>query len=75
MTFHASLMQLKGKFVATCLEIEAYGEGRTREQAVDALRQALEEREAPQAVAPPRNVAPPGVEVVVVDDETDPGHP
>jgi hypothetical protein len=72
MVLHATLQVIDGKFVATCLDFEAYGEGTTRTQALAALRSAVAEREEPEAVAPPEHAPPPTVEIVVIDDETEP---
>jgi hypothetical protein len=46
--------QAPGTVYAECLEAEVMGEGRTREEAVESLRDALRVRlQAPDAVAPP----------------------
>jgi hypothetical protein len=71
MVVHAALQLIEGKFVATCLDFEAYGEGSTRASALEALRTAVEDREEPEAVAPPEEVRVPSVEIVVVEDEAD----
>jgi hypothetical protein len=71
MVVHATLQLIDGKFVATCLDFEAYGEGTTPAQALEALRGAVEDREEPEAVAPPENARVPSIEIVVVDDESE----
>lgn len=54
MVFTYRLIREKSGFIAECMEAEVAGEGRTAKDAVESLRQALEERMLrPDAVAPP----------------------
>jgi hypothetical protein len=57
-------------WLATCVDLEASGEGKTRQAALLALRAALEERERPEAVAPPEDAGPPRTEIVIVEDDS-----
>ncbi len=40
-TFHTTVTQREDKFIAECLEVDAYGEGTTREEAMMDLRETL----------------------------------
>ncbi len=71
MRVHAVIQLVEGHFEASCLEFEAIGEGPTRDQALESLRSAIQEREQPEAVAPPESSAPPSVEIVVAEDEAE----
>ena len=57
-------------WLATCVDIEAGGEGKTREEALASLRASIAEREAPEAVALPRDACPPQTEIVIVEDDS-----
>ena len=74
MRFRATLQHVDRGWLATCLDMEASGEGATREAALDSLRDAIAERETVEAVAPPEATRAPRVELLVVGDEaeTDP---
>jgi len=78
MRFRATLEHVDGHWLATCLDMEASGEGATRRGALDSLRHAIEERETVEAVAPPETSRAPRVELLVVGDEagrSGPGEP
>lgn len=54
-----------GGFLAECVEIDAEGEGATREAAIDALREAIRERmQSAEAVAPPPSQPKAAVELI-----------
>ncbi len=55
--------------LAKCLDLEASGEGTTREQALASLRAAVEERLTIEAVAPPREGPELTIEIVVVEGD------
>jgi hypothetical protein len=71
MRFRATLQQVDGRWLATCLDMEASGEGSTRQAALDSLRTAIDERETVEAVAPPEASRAPRVELLVVGDDGD----
>jgi hypothetical protein len=71
MLFRATLRETGESWLATCLDLEAYGEGKTREEAIESLRIAIEERETPEAVAPPEVNQTSGVEILVVGQHVD----
>ena len=59
MNFTYRLQKEQGGWLATCVESDAMGEGKTEQEAVASLRQSLEERMfRPDAVAPPSQEAP-----------------
>jgi hypothetical protein len=67
MKVSATLTELPGSWVAQCEEIDRTGEGRTPDEAVECLRQALEEYFAVEAVAPPPDAPPAGpIEIVIL---------
>lgn len=53
-----------GGYLAECVEIDAQGEGATREIALDSLRQAITERMTPEAVALPSQSPQSSVELI-----------
>lgn len=54
-----------GGYLAECVEIDAEGEGNTREAAIDALREAIRERmTSAEAVAPPPSTPQAAVELI-----------
>jgi len=65
----AILTVAAGRWVAYCEEVDRAGEGATREEAVENLRQALTEYlSQTEAVAPPAETAPvPSIEIVITD--------
>ncbi len=71
MLFRATLQNTGESWLATCLDLEASGEGKTREEALESLRVAIEERETPEAMAPPEVDLPPGIEILVVGPDAD----
>ena len=67
MKVSATLTEVPGSWVAECEEIDRTGEGRTPDEAVASLREALKEYFAVEAVAPPSNAPPPEpIEIVIV---------
>ncbi len=61
MKFTYRLQKEQSGWLATCVESDAMGEGKTQEEAVVSLRESLEERMfRPDAVAPPAQDAPHG---------------
>lgn len=66
----ATVRKIPSGWLATCVDIEATGEGKTREEALAFLRAAIAEREAPEAVALPGDARPPQTEVIVVEDDS-----
>jgi hypothetical protein len=67
MKVSATLTEMPGSWVAQCEEVDRTGEGRTPDEAVACLRQALRDYFDVQAVAPPREVpAPEPIEIVIV---------
>jgi hypothetical protein len=84
MKFSYRLIRDASGFVAECIESEAAGTGKTAQDAVDSLRNALEERMfRPDAVAPPSEPTEGVIELVLVDESaseqdrrsSDLGHP
>jgi hypothetical protein len=67
MKVSAVLSQTSGLWIAECEEVERTGEGRTPNEAVDSLRQALKEYFAVEAVAPPPDTASEAIEIVILD--------
>ena len=67
MKVSATLTEMPESWVAQCEEIDRTGEGRTADEAVASLRQALKEYFDVQAVAPPPDARPPEpIEIVIV---------
>jgi predicted RNase H-like HicB family nuclease len=71
MLFRATLQRTGECWLATCLDLEASGEGKTREEAIESLRIAIEERETPEAMAPPEVDQTSVVEILIVGQHTD----
>jgi hypothetical protein len=67
MRIRATIQRADGKIRASCLDMEAAGEGATREEALAALREAVHGRLSPEAVAPPEHPSPPAFEIVIVE--------
>jgi hypothetical protein len=68
MRVRAIVRAVEGGYVAECLDLEGSGEGKTQDQALASLRRSIEEREVPEAVAPPEETRAPPIEIVVVDE-------
>lgn len=69
MRFSYRLTQDKDGWLAECVESEAAGEGKTREDAIASLRESLEERLfRPDAVAPPSKGPKGAIELVRADE-------
>jgi predicted RNase H-like HicB family nuclease len=66
MRVSAVLTQNGDVWLAQCEEVERAGEGRTPDEAVASLREALKEYFEPEAVAPPRDTAASPIEIVVI---------
>jgi hypothetical protein len=66
MKVSAVLTQVPGMWVADCEEVDRTGEGRTPDEALACLRQALQEYFEVEAVAPPSQTASAPIEIVVV---------
>ena len=71
MRVSAVLTQAAGVWLAECEEIERTGEGRTPDEAVASLREALKEYFAVEAVAPPSEVVAEPIEIVIVGGPPD----
>lgn len=70
MKFTYRLVHDTGGWLAECVESEAMGEGRTREEAIASLRRALEERMyRPDAVAPPASQPRPVIDLTLAPPE------
>ncbi|MDP9149051.1 MAG: hypothetical protein M3O36_03795 [Myxococcota bacterium] len=69
MRLRAVLEDGEGVVRASCLDLEASGEGATREQALASLRAAIEERLTIEAVAPPRRAPKLTIDIVVVEGD------
>jgi hypothetical protein len=66
------LIRDRNGFVAECVESDAAGEGKTAKEAVESLRNALEERMfRPDAVAPPSRRTEGTIELVLADERED----
>lgn len=63
----AVLSEAHGLWLAECEDVDRSGEGRTPEEAIDSLREALKEYFGVEAVAPPSNAAADPIEIVIVD--------
>jgi predicted RNase H-like HicB family nuclease len=61
------LTQTSDLWLAECEEIDRTGEGRTPDEAVASLRQALREYFDVEAVAPPAQQVPETIEMVIVN--------
>jgi predicted RNase H-like HicB family nuclease len=70
MKVSAVLTQADGVWLAECEEVDRTGEGKTPDEAVASLRQALEEYFEVEAVAPPADAAPEAIEIVILDPPT-----
>ena len=68
MRVRAIVRAVDGGYFAECLDREGSGEGKTRDQALASVRRSIEEREVPEAVAPPEETRAPTIEIVVVDE-------
>jgi predicted RNase H-like HicB family nuclease len=72
MKVSAVLTQTAGLWLAQCEEVDRAGEGKTPDEALASLREALEEYFGQiEAVAPPPSsaLAPPEpIEIIVIDD-------
>jgi predicted RNase H-like HicB family nuclease len=67
MKVSAVLTQTAGSWLAHCEEVDRAGEGRTPDEALASLREALEEYfGGAQAVAPPAETAREPIEIVVM---------
>jgi hypothetical protein len=67
MKVSATLTEMPGSWVAQCEEIDRTGEGRTPDEAVACLREALKDYFDVQAVAPPPDApSPEPIEIVIV---------
>jgi hypothetical protein len=66
MRVSAVLTQMPEVWVAQCEEVDRTGEGRTPDEAVACLRQALEDYFDVQAVAPPAETVVAPIEIVIV---------
>ena len=67
MKVSAVLTETSGTWVAECEEVDRTGEGRTPDEAVASLRQALKEYFEVEAVAPPEDAVTESIEIVIVD--------
>ena len=67
MKVSAVLTEASGTWVAECEEVDRTGEGRTPDEAIASLREALEEYFAVEAVAPPKDGGGDPIEIVVLD--------
>ena len=61
------LTQTPDLWLAECEEVDRTGEGRTADEAVASLREALREYFDVEAVAPPAQRVPETIEMVIVD--------
>jgi hypothetical protein len=70
MRYTATLDRTSSGFVAQCVEIDALGEGSTREAAIRSLRTELEDQMSHvEGIAPPAVPAEISVDLVVAEDE------
>jgi hypothetical protein len=68
--YTARLSRTSSCFVAQCVEIEAAGEGSTREAAIRSLRAELEDRFGHvEGMAPPVSPNPISIELLVLDED------
>ncbi len=64
----AILSQVGGRWLAQCEEVDRAGEGRSPDEALASLREALEEYFGhAEAVAPPAQTPQEAIEIIVVD--------
>jgi hypothetical protein len=69
MRYTATVTRDIAGFSAECVEVDAIGEGKTRDAALASLREELADRlEHVEGVAPPARRVRSEVEIVVVDD-------
>ncbi len=71
MKVSAVLNQTGEVWLAECQEVDRTGEGRTPDEAVASLRQALREYFDVEAVAPPSETAEDPIEILLVDAPVD----
>ncbi len=62
---HATLKNTNDEVRASCTEIDASGTGPTRSAAIEALREAIQLRMKPEAVALPSSTEESAIEIVV----------
>jgi hypothetical protein len=67
MKVSAVLTEASGTWIAECEEVDRTGEGRTPDEAIASLREALVEYFAVEAVAPPPDAVAEPIEIVVLD--------
>jgi hypothetical protein len=68
MRFAAIVSQVGERWLAQCEEVDRAGEGRTPDEAIACLREALQEYFGhAEAVAPPAQLPDESIEIVVVD--------
>ena len=70
MKVSAVLTHADDVWLAHCEEVDRTGEGRTADEAVASLREALREYFDVEAVAPPTEAPKPAIEIVIVDSPT-----
>ena len=68
----ATIRREEDAFVATCQESSVVGEGKTRAEALESLREGLKQQLRPEAIAPPPGTEDPSVEIVVLDEPAAP---
>jgi hypothetical protein len=69
MRYTARLNQTSSGFVAQCVEVEAFGEGSTREDAIRSLQTELEDQLSHvEGMAPPSVPAAISIDLVVLED-------
>ena len=64
----ASVTREGHRFTATCAESMLVGEGKTREEALESLREGLADALRPEAVAPPPEPADAVIDITVEDE-------
>jgi hypothetical protein len=68
MRYTAKLTRNSSGYSAQCVEIEATGEGETRQAAIESLRAELHDRlDHVEGVAPPSQPIPTALEIVVLE--------
>jgi hypothetical protein len=70
MKVSAILTQTDDVWLAQCEEVDRTGEGRTADEAVASLREALRAYFDVEAVAPPTEAPAPAIEIIIVDAPT-----